>query len=369
MQRKEQKESGDEINLIELLLYLWEKRLVISAIIGGFLILGLLVSTLSRVEYQASATLMPENESQDRASNLLRQYGGMLGISSGVSNGDGISTNRYPDIIASTPYQVELMNVPVRFSTLDTTMTPHEYFSDIFEPSYFSYIEKYTIGLPKQILKLFKSSETDTVSGPPFYTSIDTDSVITLSGGQRSTIGKLSSRLTILQEGGLITLNAEFPDPRAAAEIGQAGMNLLKEYVREYKTQKANDKLEFVRKQTEEAEKRFRQAQKELAEFRDSNVNIATARAQTKEQQLQSQYNLTEDIYNSLRQNLEQSKLSVQENTPVFTTLEPFQIPTSNSKPNTELIILMFTFLGVITGVGYVLAQWQWKKFKEHTTG
>lgn len=357
----------DEIDLMEVALFFWDRRITIAKITGAFLIFGILIAMLSRVEYQASATLLPETQSpQSSASNLLRQYGGLLGVSGGGNiGGETISPSLYPDIVASLPYQVELMNEPVYFSTMDTTMTPHEYFREFYPPSAIDYIKKYTIGLPGQILNIFRGSKQETFQSQ-IVNKINRESVISLSGEQRSTIGKLRNSFTINQEEGLVTLTAEFPDPQAAAEIGLAGINLLKEFVREYRTQKANEELKFVREQVNEAKQRFEKAQLQLAEFRDSNVTLSTAKAQTREQELQSQYDLAFDLFNTLSQNLEQAKLRVQENTPVFTTVEPFQIPSGKSAPNTRLIILMYTFIGLFISILFVLGKKQWVNFKQH---
>lgn len=361
------KEDGEnEVDLMDLVLILWDKRITIVKITIAFFILGLIIAILSPVEYEASASLLPETQSsQNSASGLLRQYGGILGIGGGNIGEEGISPSLYPDIVASTPYQIELMNEPIRFSTLDTTLTPHEYFREIHRSSILDFVKKYTIGLPGQVLNLFKRKELGVVNGSKL-TKENRDAVISLSSEQRSTISKLSDRLIINQDGGLVTLTAEFPDPQAAAEIGHAGINLLKQYVREYRTQKANDELNFVREQLKEAKQRFEEAQLKFAEFRDSNVNLSTAKAQTREQELRSQYDLTFDVYNNLAQNLEQAKLRVQENTPVFTTVEPFQVPTTNSKPNVKLIIFIAVFLGLVISLAYVLSEKMWSEFNQY---
>jgi uncharacterized protein involved in exopolysaccharide biosynthesis len=325
--------------------------MVLAKVVAIFFIIGVLVVLTSRVEYQASATLLPESSSQSSVSNLLRQYGGMFGISAGDPGGSGgISTARYPDIISSLPYQVELMNEPLHFSTLDTTLTAHEYFRDVYPPSILDYIKKYTIGLPGQVLSIFTSNEQEAIEQPSFVTEINRDSVISLPQQQKRTLGNLQDRLTINAEAGLITVTAELPDPQAAAELGRAGIKLLKEYVREYHTQKANEELNFVRQQVEESKKRFEEVQMKRAEFLDSNVNLATAKAQTREQELQSQYDLAFNIFNTLSQNLEQAKLKVQEDTPVFTTLKPLQVPGGSSKPNTPLIMIASIMLGIFFG-------------------
>lgn len=353
--------TEDEIDLMEIFFFFWDRRITIGKMVGFFFVLGVFVVLFSRVEYQASATFVPETQStQSSAGNLLQRYGGMLGVGGGGQiGGGGISTGLYPDIISSLPYQVELTNEPLYFSSMDTTLTLREYFQDRYPLSAIDYVKKYTLGLPSQIINLFSSSEESNEQSS-FLTKVNRDSVVSLPSVQRSAAGKLASRINIEQDEGLVTLTAELPDSRAAAELGQAAIELLKEYVREYKTQKAGKELEFVREQVKEAKKRFEEAQMKLAEFRDSNINLATAKAQTREQELQSEYDLTFDIYNRLAQNLEQAKLKVQEDTPVFTTIEPFQVPTSNSKPNTGMILLASVFIGLIVGIIFVIIHKIW---------
>src|SRR5699024_8305679 len=122
------------------------------------------------------------------------------------------------------------------------------------------------------------------------------------------TVKTMRQRLTVSvdQKTGVITLNSEFTDPQATAEIGQAGIVLLKDYMRDYRTRKANQDLEFGQGQVAEAKKDFEQAQQNLAEFQDSNLNLATAKAETRRQELQSQYDLAFNLYNSLNKHLQQ---------------------------------------------------------------
>ena len=152
----------------------------------------------------------------------------------------------------------------------------------------------------------------------------------------------LQQRLSISvdQETGVLTLTSSFPDPHAAAEIGQVGINLLKENVKEYRNQKARQNLGFVQEQVQEAKKRFEGAQSRLAEFRDSNVNLATAKAQTREQELQSQYDLAFNLYNSLLQRQEQAKLDLQEETPVLSVLQPITVPLNDDTSGFLILIV-----------------------------
>lgn len=326
--------------------------------------MGLLIALFSPVEYSTSATLIPEAQStQSRAGSLLRQYGGLLGIGGGANIGpEGtIPPQLYPNVVASLPYQIELMNTPVYFAEYDTTATPHVFFNEIHSSfSLVGFIKGYTIGLPGKIIGLFSGEEEKASS---FLSKVERDSVLSLSKKQMETVKKMRERLTVsVDEGtGVISVNSEFPDPQAAAEIGKAGIELLKEYMREYRTEKAKKDLEFVEEQVASAKERFEATQQKLAEFRDSNVSLATAKAQTRQQELQSQYDLAFEVYNSLNQQQEQARLEVQAQTPVFSILQPVSVPLEKSAPKRLLILIVSGILGGIIALGWVLVQNWWK--------
>src|SRR5699024_629745 len=126
------------------------------------------------------------------------------------------------------------MNTSVHFADYDTTVTPHIFFNEVRSPSVLGYAKKVTIGLPGEIVKLFKGQEQ---GDEIVVTKVERDSVLHLSREQMQTVKTMRQRLTVNvdQETGVITLNSEFPDPQAAAEVGQAGISLLKEYMRDYR--------------------------------------------------------------------------------------------------------------------------------------
>ncbi|MGX7836021.1 hypothetical protein ACWKSR_12795, partial [Campylobacter fetus subsp. venerealis] len=78
----------------------------------------------------------------------------------------------------------------------------------------------------------------------------------------------------------------------------------------------------FVQERVLEAEGKFQEAQLKLASFRDSNQGIISRRALTKEEQLEFEFNISYNIYNTLKQELEQSTIQMKKETPVFTVME-----------------------------------------------
>ena len=75
----------------------------------------------------------------------------------------------------------------------------------------------------------------------------------------------------------------------------------------------------------------------------------------TKEEQLQFEFNISFNIYNTLKQELEQATIQLKRETPVFTVMEKASIPLGPSKPNKPLIIVFSMFLGFFVGVLYAV--------------
>ena len=54
---------------------------------------------------------------------------------------------------------------------------------------------------------------------------------------------------------------------------------------------------------------------------------------------------------------LEQVKLQVAKDTPVFSFLKPVVVPTEKSAPKRSLIVVTWLFLGFVISIGYLLAK------------
>ena len=111
------------------------------------------------------------------------------------------------------------------------------------------------------------------------------------------------------------------------------------------------------------AEARFEEAQLTLAEFRDSNQGTLSAKAQTEEQRLNSEYQIAFNLYNGLTQQYEEAKLKVQEETPVFKTLEAVQVPLEDETSG-SMILLVFIMLSGIGSIGWIFVYPLIEQFK-----
>ena len=145
-------------------------------------------------------------------------------------------------------------------------------------------------------------------------------------------------------------------DPLVAAQVASFAIKELTNYLIDYRTEKLVMDLEYTKEQLNKARLRFEDAQINLAKFRDSNQGILTASARTEEQRLDSEYSIAFNLYNTLTQQYEVAKLELQEETPLFKTLEPVQVPLNDEASGFNTLI-MFIFLSLFGAVGWIVLR------------
>lgn len=349
------KADTKKIDLRELFRYLWVRRKSAIKFVSIFVVIGVIYALMSTVEYSAGAKLLPQLKSgsinSGAAGSLLKKYGSIIGLGAGLDLGDRgtvIPPNLYPDIVYSIPFQLTLLNSEINISDSDTSVILYDYFHKVLPNTTKGKIKRYTIGLVGEVLSnFFEEQEQPPL---PVYDFEGGLSIVKLNKKQARTIKKLKERISIYTDPkiGIVYVEVEMPDPQAAAELGKITINLLTKYISEYKTRKSSEDLIFAKNQLDEAKKEFKAIQGKLANFRDSNLGTLTALAKSKENELQSEYELKFNIYNLLAEQVENAKLKLQEDTPLFETIQPIQLPYEKSKPKRKLIVIAFVMIGFI---------------------
>lgn len=352
--------ADDEIDLLALAKTFWKGRKTVIKAIFIAAILGLLIAFLSPVEYTATTSMVPQTTQTGSKLGGLSSLAAMAGFNLDAnSTGDDLTPLVYPQIVSSTPFQLELMNMPFSFSKVDHPVSLFTYYTGIAKPGILSLIKKYTIGIPGLIIKAIKGEKKTIESsgnGP-----------ISLTKDQETVRKLIEDKVTLDLDSkqGFLTLTASFPEALLSAQVADQATQLLQKYIIKYKTRKATDQLNFIQQQYDETKRDFEKAQDELARFSDQNKNVTSAMAQTKAQRLQSEYSIAQNVYNEMAKQLEQAKIKVKEDTPVFTILEPAMIPQEKSKPKKALILVIWIFLGGIIGTGIVFGREFTKSLKK----
>lgn len=344
----------DTIDLVEILQKLWAKRKFILIVTGVAMALGLLVALLTPNQYTASCTLVPQT-GERRTGGSLSGLAAMAGISLGdMTSGEVLSPNVYPNIIKNVEFQKELLHARYTFPNVPEPITYYHYATDKQYRKFnlLAAIKKYTIGLPGVIIGAIRGEPEDTPG-----TGTAADSIPRLTYKEQKVLEDLyeSFSLNLNEKEGYVQLSTTLRDPYLAAQITLKAQQLLQQYLTEFKLQKVRAKLEFVEGSYQEAKANFEAKQEELARFRDANVNLTSAMARTREEKLQSEYSLLLGVYTELAKQKEQAKIAVTETTPILTVIEPVVVPVEKSKPSRARMLIIYTFLGLIFGVGWVL--------------
>ena len=62
-------------------------------------------------------------------------------------------------------------------------------------------------------------------------------------------------------------------------------------------------------------------------------------------------------VFQELAGQVEQAKIQVNKDTPIFTIIEPVSVPLERTKPKRILIVVIWTFLGGVLAVGWALLK------------
>lgn len=359
--------SEDEkiIDLIGVTRDLWDHRSVILKSLILFLFLGSVIYLFSERIYYSETILMPESSSTSTAGQLFQQFQPLLGIQQNTGDPDGLSVNLYPRIVESLPFQVELIQKPVYFESLGREATLFEYLIEFREKTFLqkagSFLWNITLGLPGTLRSAFSSGE----EGGQESADVDFESFRDLEQPQnvdyrvREASKTMANWITIRIEPqtGFIVIGVAMPDGHASSETVNIVREQLKQYVTEYRTEKAIQNRDFIQLQYETAREKYLEAQDALVTYQDENQNPATARAGALGERLMADFNRYSGIYNTFATRLEEARIRVQEETPVFSIYEPVTIPSRPSLPNWKRIFLGAIFLGMFFGVVWIYSR------------
>lgn len=147
------------------------------------------------------------------------------------------------------------------------------------------------------------------------------------------------------------------PEPLVAAQLAQKAQDLLQRYITEFKIEKAKANLDFIQGRYNETKSEFEKAQVSLATVNDKNKNFTSGLPRIETDRIQTRYTIAFSLFQELAKQLEQAKIQVKKETPVFTIVEPVTVPSEKSKPKKAMIVAIWIFLGGIIGTGIVFGK------------
>lgn len=337
-----------EIRLSDIVKFFKQSRLriLIGALIGLFI--GGLYAFSKPNMYTAQVTVMPEAQSKGGGSlGNLGSLAGLAGISlDNLGGQDAVRPDLYPNVLQSVPFALDLLKQPVYSQKFKAKMTLQEFINRMGKIGFFSGIAGFFSGK--------RSDEKEEQLDPKNFSQ-----AIEVTKEQDDLIKSVQKSASAVHDKktGIITITAVEPDPVVAATVARLSLEYLTNYVTTYRTEKARKQVAFLIQQVREAKNKYQASEYMLSDYRDRNRSLFLNTAKIEEQRLQADYLLAQTVYNELSKQLEQAKIKVQEETPVFKTLEPPTVPLRKSGPNRTFIILGFTALGAFLCVVLAIAK------------
>ena len=320
------------------------RSLLLWAVVGA--VVGLVIGLSTPKTYSVDALVAPEITTRSTMGGLS-SLASLAGVNtSTMTMTDAMHPNLYPEIIHSSYFCVELFDMPVTVETKDSLVHTdlYTYITDYYKSPWWSAV----MALPKKaadaIKGWFVKEEDQEADG---YSGVN---VMKLTEQQESVIDVLSQSInaSVDKKSYILSLNVKSQDPVVAADLANYVIEKLQGFVLSYRTEKAQENLDYLRSIQRQSKVEYEQAQGRYARYLDRNQGVVGNSGQAVQQQLQNEANLRFQMYNQTSQKLLDARAKVQEEEPVLVVVQPGLPPHTGTPSIARLVILMFLFGAVL---------------------
>lgn len=330
--------------------------LILATVIGYF------AALVSPVEYDATSVMITDqiaNSGNGSLSNLASLAG--VQLPTGSTDG-GLGADIYPLLLSNKPFLLEFSQTTIFFEEINDSITLKQFFEINHGKNFISNVTTFFSGdvpsyteLKEAIAKDKKRIRTNANQDPIGQKNTDLflgnrTYISELTSEDKKIISILQSKIKFTQTGKFINVSVKMPDAKLSAEATKTLISLMIKYITSFKLSKQLEDFNFLEQRTREAEERYKIAQYNLANFKDSNYNVVFESYKTRGMQLENEFALSFSLYNQFVTQLEQAKIQLKKETPLFTMVEPVYIPDAPSTDPMKSAISFISF-GIIFGI------------------
>ena len=331
---------NDSIDVITLLKRIYQGRKVILYSTFIFMVLGLIISISQPDNYTSQTIFVPQVSGNSKSTSGLSGLASLAGINlNSTSTGSEIPPSIYPQIISSFPFRMDLLKET--FVINDTTLSLREY---LIENSQISWISSILQNRVNSNHLFIKNNEQDI-------------SQISLEDLKLFKIFDEKLKLTLNEKGGFVTLSYSDGNKFVSAYVTQKAKELLQDRLIDYRISSAQEVFNFTENQYKINKDLYNELQDSIAVFKDQNLNISSSLFQNRLSRLERDLEISSSVVEQLASQLEQARLEVNKNTPVFTVIHPVTIPLFKSSPDRLYLIFIWIFLGFFISSSYTILK------------
>ena len=356
-----QEPENDEITIdwMDILRRITAIRKTLYKAAGVGVVLGIIIALSIPKQYTVTVTLSPEMGGDKASGGLASLASSFLGGGASSNSPDALNATLAPDIVASTPFVLELFNTRVQTldGELDTTLVAY---LDEQKTPWFSYIIK-APGMAIGAIKSIFTEKVDTVSAlNPFQ--LTEKEATKVEGLRKAIIANVDKKTA------MTTITVTLQDPKVTAIVADSIVAKLQQYIIDYRIKKAKEDCSYLEQLYKERQQEYYNAQSKYAHYFDSNRNIALQSVRAEQERLQNDMNLAYQVYSQVAQQLQVARAKIQEEKPVFAIIEPAIVPLLPSSTSRKAIIIGFIFLSIaIVGGWQLLGKEYWDKLKNQS--
>lgn len=345
-----------EIDWMEILRKIIAIRKTLYKAAGVGVVLGIIIALSIPKQYTVTVTLSPEMGGDSKGGGLASLASSFLGGGASSSSNDALNVTLAPDIVASTPFILELFNTRVQTldGELDTTLVA--YLDEQKQP-WWGYI-KAIPGMAIEAIKSLFVEETDTTTilNPFQLTEKEFNKVESIRNIILADVDKKTAKTTIS-----VTLQ----DPKVTAIVADSVVDKLQQYIIDYRIKKAKEDCAYLEELYKERQQEYYEAQSKYAHYFDTNRNIAFQSIRAEQERLQNDMNLAYQVYSQVAQQLQVARAKIQEEKPVLAVVEPATVPLQPSGTSRKVILVGVVFFIVCcVGAWKLLGQEYWQQLK-----
>lgn len=306
-----------EISLKELARVLLKRKRIIIASVIIFSLIAVLTAFLSPPLYKSSSVLLVRTN-RESGSSQLASMAALVGLPFGA-HGDKKPEAYLPEVIRDRRFVTRLVTRPFQYG-------------------------QRTVNL----LSLWYPHSDS--AGPD---SVTKDTLVQKAVGRF----RAGNHLSISEDKrtGLLDMVTGFEDPLLAVSVNRCCIELIDDYMKTNRRSQARENRLFIERRLAEVEDELANHERAFAAFCERNTGSNAPRVLTERQRLLRLVTLTQEVFLQLRKQYELARIEEARDQPIVEIIRQPELPRSRSQPRRKLIVILGSFLGLISGVCIVL--------------
>lgn len=312
-------EQPNSINYIEFLSEIWRQRKFIAWFTGSVTLLTIIILILLPNQYTSTAVILPDvDKSRLGALGSLSDIAAIAGVNIG---GEGSLAKLYPTIIKS---ESVLKNVIYR-----------KYKTEDFPDSV-------------NLIQFWEIKEE------------------TPERDYEEALKKLQKDLTVSAElkTNVVTMSIETRDARLSADILNAVIEGLNEFILTKRTSNASEQRKWIEKRLVEVKRDLEKTENALKEFREKNrIITGSPQLMLEQARLERELQINNTLYIELKKQQELARIEEVRTTPIITVMDYARPAAKKSSPKRGLLLIIVVLTTLLVEILWIILT---KRYQQH---